>query len=432
MIIPALRERIQATPFVDTHEHLLEEKTRLQGSGAHHLQPCTDAALLFYHYAADDLWSAGMPLADRQRFFSPTVDPADKWAIVAPVWQRCRHTGYLRAVGESIRLLFGIERLDAAAFVAISEVMQRDARPGFYRRIIRDAANVEVCQVNSLEAAFCETEYPDLLQQDLSLIGFSTGIEPRVVEAFAAKSSLPTGSLADWHQVIDWAFATYGPRADAVKSQAAYSRRLNYDDVPAADAAPLYERMLRGDALGPAERKALEDHLMRYCVHQAEVAGLPVKLHCGHYAGNDRMPLDRVRQNAGDLCPLLASNPNVRFVLMHIGYPYQDEFISLAKHYRNVNVDLCWAWIINPAASVRFVKEFLLAAPANKLLTFGGDYATVENIVGHASVARQGLAQALSELVADSWLSESDALTLVEPLLRENAHTLFRIPVGVG
>ena len=179
--------------------------------------------------------------------------------------------------------------------------------------------------------------------------------------------------------------------------------------------------------LAPAERKALEDHLMRTASPGPSEYGLPVKLHCGYYAGNDRMPLDRVRRNAGDLCPLLADFPDVSFVLMHIGYPYQDEYIALAKHYRNVTIDLCWAWIINPAACVRFVKEFLLAAPANKLLTFGGDYATVENVVGHAAIARQGLGQALAELVAEGWLRERDALDLVEPLMRGNARALFPI-----
>ena len=81
------------------------------------------------------------------------------------------------------------------------------------------------------------------------------------------------------------------------------------------------------------------------------------------------------------------------------------------------------------------VKEFLVAAPANKLLTFGGDYATVENVVGHAVVARQGLGQALSELVAEGWLDEGSAIELVEPLMRGNARAMFptfQKPVPVG
>jgi predicted TIM-barrel fold metal-dependent hydrolase len=212
-----------------------------------------------------------------------------------------------------------------------------------------------------------------------------------------------------------------------VKSQAAYDRRLDYADVPAEEAAPLFKRVAKGEELSAAERKALEDHLMWRCVAKASEQGLPVKLHCGYYAGTDRMPLDRVRRNAGDLAPLLSAFPEAAFVLMHIGYPYQDEYVALAKHYRNVAIDMCWAWIVNPGASVRFVKEFLLGAPSNKLLTFGGDYTTVESVVGHAAIARQGLTQALAELVDEGWLGERDAHELLEPLMRGNARELFPI-----
>lgn len=426
VIDPEVRAFVEETRFVDTHEHLLEERTRLAGAGASRLQPCVDAALLFAHYAKDDLWSAGMSQIEQDRFFSPEVDPIDKWPIVAPYWQRARHTGYLRAVAETIERVYGVDRLDASAFGRVSDAMATRATPGFYPEILRQYARVEVCQVNTLESSpFCETQYPELLQQDLSLVPFSTGLDRHNRDLIARLSGLPTGTLGEWHRAIDWAFATYGPRADAVKSQAAYQRRLDYDDVPAENAAPLFAREVAGEVLAPAERKALEDHLMRYCLARAVEADLPIKLHCGYYAGVDRMPLERVRQNASDICRVLADYPRGTFILMHIGYPYQDEFVALAKHYRNAVVDLCWAWIINPAATVRFVKEFLLGAPANKLLTFGGDYATVENIVGHAAVARQGLAQALTELVDEGWLDHAAALALVEPLMRGNAHALF-------
>jgi hypothetical protein len=425
VILPAIRELIDYTAFVDTHEHLLEERTRLAGPGAHRLQPCVDAALLFAHYASDDLWSAGMTDNEARRFFAPDGDPLAKWTILKPYWDRARHTGYLRAVAESARQLFGVDHLDAVAFARIGDELRQHALPGFYGHVIRDVAKIEVCQVNSLETAVPGTQYPDLLQQDLSIVGFSTGVDRPTLDFWAKQSALSTANLDDWHRVIEWAFATYGSQVDAVKSQAAYGRRLDYANVSADEASPLFAQLARGDELRTGERKALEDHLMRYCVEQAARAGLPIKLHCGYYAGHDRMPLDRVRRNAGDLCPLLTDFPDARFVLMHIGYPYQDEYIALAKHYRNVTIDLCWAWIINPLACVRFVKEFLMAAPSNKLLTFGGDYATVENVVGHAAIARQGLAQALSELIEEGWLSEREALDLVAPLMRGNAIELF-------
>ena len=119
------------------------------------------------------------------------------------------------------------------------------------------------------------------------------------------------------------------------------------------------------------------------------------------------------------------AHPDAEFVIMHIAYPYQDEAIALAKHYPNVAVDLCWAWIVNPRASVRFVKEFLLAAPSVKLLTFGGDYVPVEMVPGHAAIARQGLTQALSELVDEGWIRSADVDDLIEALMRGNAHRIF-------
>jgi predicted TIM-barrel fold metal-dependent hydrolase len=142
------------------------------------------------------------------------------------------------------------------------------------------------------------------------------------------------------------------------------------------------------------------------------------------------MPLSRLRRNASDLCTLLKDFPDTPFVLMHIGYPYQDEFVALAKHYRNAYIDMCWAWIINPAASVRFLKEFLLAAPANKLFAFGGDYIAVENVHGHSVLARRGIAQALSELVAEGWIGKDDVRSIATRIMRGNALELFPSRTG--
>lgn len=423
MALGAIRERIDQTPFVDTHEHLLEERTRLAGSGTHRLLPCDDAALLLHHYAGDDLASAGMTEAERERFFAPDLGPEEKWAILAPLWPRVRHTGYVQAVRRAIRTLYGVDELNAATFADVTERMRARVRPGLYRDTLA-RAGIESCQVNSLEAIFRETEQPDLLMQDLSLVAYTTALDLPAIER--ATGYLPR-TLDGMEAAQDWFFDRYAARAVAVKSQAAYSRRLDYAEVPRDVAGPLFDRLARGERLAAADRKAAEDYLMRRAIGLATRHRLPVKLHCGYYAGYGRMPLGRVRQNASDLCPLLADFPETTFALMHIGYPYQDEYIALAKHYPNAHVDLCWAWIINPAATARFVAEFLVAAPASKLFAFGGDYAHVEPIVGHAQIARQGLGQALEQLVQTGWLAQEEALGLIEPLMRGNARRVFRL-----
>lgn len=416
-----LRDLIEQTPFIDTHEHLIEESVRL-GSPGTRLFPCDDWAMLFSHYVDSDLVSAGMPDGDRERFLAPDTPSEEKYRLVAPWWERTKHTGYAQAVRYTLHGLYGEDDLTVVSLPRIAEKYREWVRPGFYERILRDKANLEHCQVNSLERIFMETAQPDLLRQDLSIVALSTGLDLAAVEAQSGKTA---DTLEGWLEVIDWHFAAYGPKAVAVKNQSAYQRRLNYEAVDQSTAAPLFARHARGEALSPEEAKPLQDFLMRYCLGKATESGLPVKLHTGYYAGHRRMPLERLRQNAGDLCPLLQDFPDTRFILMHIGYPYQDEFISLAKHYPNATIDLCWAWIINPEAGVRFVREFLMAAPANKLLTFGGDYIPVEPVYGHSRLARMGLTRALSSLIADGWLREEEAPELVERLMRGNARELL-------
>lgn len=68
-----------------------------------------------------------------------------------------------------------------------------------------------------------------------------------------------------------------------------------------------------------------------------------------------------------------------------------------------------------------------MTAPVHKVLPFGGDYIPVEPVLGHAVMARRGIALALAELVEEGWLTLDEALDLVEPILRGNAHRLFQL-----
>jgi len=420
-----IRRLVEQTPLVDTHEHLSEEQMRLDAlaaSGGGTTAP--DLGILFSHYADSDLRVAGMTEADHQKLTAYGVEPREKWRVLAPYYARCRNTGYLLCVRESIRALYGEDDLTEDNCEAISQRLREQVQPGFYRRILKEVSGIEYCQVNNLESSvFMETAQPDLLAQDISTVALCCAGNPRnVLKTLNQEAS----TLKQWHGVIDWVFATFGPRAIATKNQFAYNRRLDYAQVSAADAAPLFKRLVKDkDSLDDEEMKALQDHLFHYCIDQAVEYDLPVKLHTGYYAGHGGMPLERVRQNAGDLCPILKAHPTAKFVLMHITYPYQDELIALAKHYPNAYADMCWAWIINPAASVRFMKECLMAAPANKLFSFGGDYRPVELVPGHARIARRGIAQAITELLQEGWITESEAPDLVNRVMCGNAHETY-------
>ncbi|HOX36372.1 MAG TPA: amidohydrolase family protein [Candidatus Brocadiia bacterium] len=420
-----IRKLVDKTPLMDTHEHLPPEADRIANLDKLDSTPAPDFGMLMCHYTDSDLRVSGMSGDDYKKLIGRNLSPVEKWKLVAPYYERCRHTGYQICVRESVRALYGEDDIREDNCEAISRRLREQVRPGFYRRILREAANIEHAQVNSLSNPVFQEIEPadDLLSYDLWTIGIASGVNRNTLNHCAGAE---VTTLKQAHETIDHIFDKYGPRAIAVKDQSAYGRRLNYEDVSDEDAAPIFARYAKGDrSLKPEEMKAVQDNLFRRCLWLAAVHKLPVKLHTGYTAGHGGMDLARVRDNMTDVARLSREFPSTTFVLMHIAYPYQRELIALCKHYPRIYADMCWAWIIDPASSVSFLKEFIMAAPACKLFTFGGDFRPVELIAGHARVARRGIALALTQLVQEGWLAESDAPALVERIMRGNARETF-------
>ncbi len=416
-------QKVATTPFIDTHEHLIEEKERFRTRRPRGRPD--DWSMLMTHYLDSDLLTAGMPKKSYDKFFSEKVDPIEKWSLLEPHWPAVKHTGYGQAVSIAIKQLYGVEQLSAATVKKVQDEYERVRKPGFYKRILCDMANIESCQVNSLEGVpFMESELPELLMQDLSIVGMFDGPD---FKQFGKPTGITVKSLSDWHSVIDWWFAKYGKFAVAVKSQNAYSRDIDYEQVPAKKAEAVFKKKLNKQNPTPQEQKGLEDHLFWYAVDKATEHNLPVKLHTGYYAGQNYMPLGRLTKNPDSATDLCQKARDTRFVFMHICYPYYEELISVAKHYTNAYVDMCWSWIINPVASKDFLKKYLVTAPANKILTFGGDYIPIEPVLGHAVIARRGIALALAELVEEQHVSLDDALKLTDTVMHENARKIFNL-----
>ncbi len=413
--------KVLRTPFIDTHEHLLEEQERIKGKSGH--IRCDDFSFIFSHYLTDDMVSAGMPKESSDKFFSSGVDPVEKWRLLEPYWPAVKNTGYGQAVRIAMRELYGVDELSAQTVEKVQAGYEQVRKPGFYKTILCERANIESCQVNCLDKPFEETAMPTLLMQDLSI----NGMIQSDLKGYAEPTAIKLTSLADWHSVCDWWFDKYAKYAMAAKSQNAYSRDIDYEQTPAEKVEPVFKKKLDHHTLTAPEQKALEDHLFWYAVNKATEYGLPVKLHTGYYAGSNRMPLSQLINNPGSATQLCAKARGTKFVFMHICYPYYEEILSVAKMFTNAYVDMCWSWIINPVAAKDFLKKFLVTAPANKILAFGGDYIPVEPVLGHATIARRGIALALTELVDEGWLGLNDALELVDPIMHGNARTLFNL-----
>jgi uncharacterized protein len=417
-----LRGLVAETPWLDTHEHLPEEALRLEppveGSGLH---PCDDWAYLLWHYALDDLVSAGLTEEQRRVFVSPSAEPEHKWDAVAGAYARTRHSTYLRAARDSIRLLFGLE-LERESVAEIDRRMAELRQPGFYRRVL-DIAGISACQVNSLERTFRETADPDRMPQDMGLTDFVLPSDASIAE-WRSVTGMQLESLEDLLAIMGEYFERFSSRAAAVKLAIAYARPIATGPTRVRVPVHRFRSWLRGEPIPLDEARSIEDAIIEAGLGLASEHGLAVKVHTGIHVGNGRMDLRGVRDNVADVAALARRFP-ATFVLMHIGYPYEGEVIAAVKHHPNVVADLCWAWIVDPVGSRQFLKRFLVTAPASKVLCFGGDYIPVENVVGHAAIARAELTRTLEELVEEGYLEMAEARDLVPELMHGNAERVF-------
>lgn len=425
---PDWLEAAASLPLHDTHEHLQTE--------AEHLATDPNPLLLLWQYVPTDLVGAGLDRAEAARLdYERLSRRLDCWEedfrLIEPHLPHVRHTGYGQMVARTLELVFGERELTLESLRRVSERMRAERRPGRYERLL-DEAGICSTQANTFDASefgrlpVRRAPEPPRHLKDLFIDSF---LRPESLAAAEAEKGIEASDLSRWSELIDRYFADDAKECVAVKCAIAYSCDLAFPPTPRDEAASAYERLRRGgDGFSATQREAAEQAFrgwaIRHILRRAAEHGLPVKLHTGHYAGPTQ-PLSRISRNLINLQPLIEEHPRVTFILMHHAYPYGDAAATLAKSYERVFIDQCWAWAINPAATVRYLKEFLTVAPANKLFLFGGDLVRIEPVAGHADLARQGLAVALWQLVEEGWLSEADAPGVAERVCYLNQEDVF-------
>jgi hypothetical protein len=426
---------IRDTRLVDTHEHLWKEREWVEDGPADILQD------LFGNYVPADFVSAGAPPEAMKRLTDASdPDLEGRFAGVQAAWEAIRFTGYGEAVRLLARHVYGIAEITGSALREAQARLPALRRPGERLRLLREGANLDHTHTDD----FCwpclpDASGPDFFLYDLSWVGFCSGDIDW--EELARETGVTVWHLATLREAMEGLFAKYAPCAIAVKSQHAYRRTLAWHDRCDADAQCALDRILTAerdsapnqaawsqrsnDPTTPEDRLCLGDWCWARGLELAAEHNLPFKIHTGYYAGTGRMPVDWIR--AGNLYDLMARFPKTRFVLMHIAYPYSDELVALVKRYPNAWADLCWAWSINPHASMEFVRRFLHAAPSNKLFAFGGDTRGPTGALAYALQARKWLTRALQAEVNEGELTEEEAIALATRLMRDNQLACFDV-----
>jgi len=394
--------------IIDTHEHLQRDSELPKGKDIH-------LGRFFIHYASCDLVSAGMSPADMARVQSSAMSDEARWKLLKPWYEKAWNTGYCEALRVAARDLYGVEDLRDDTMAGLLTAMREKVKPGWTRKVF-DAAGIDFALTNPFgpKAVYNPDMIPECFIVDMTdqFTGFP-------VQQLAKESDIEILCLDDYLKVIDWYFEHYAATASAFKVGRAYDRTLYWADVTKGEVDGTFNRLLAfNDRPDRRDIQALEDFVMHYLVRKCGEHNLMMKFHTGIQEGNGNFIAN---SRAALMSNLFMKYPNTRFDLYHISYPYQEELAVVAKNFRNVFVDFCWMWIINPAAARRALSDMLDAVPANKIHGFGGDFIFVEGSYGHCVIARREISRVLCEKVEEGRFAEDYAVRVGRMLLRENA-----------
>jgi predicted TIM-barrel fold metal-dependent hydrolase len=219
--------------------------------------------------------------------------------------------------------------------------------------------------------------------------------------------------------------------AIAVKFEAAYLRKLDFDEADIATARRVYARYVRGGEAPAAEYKKLQDYLFRYIATEAGRLGLAVHIHAISGAG------PHYRLSGSD--PLLLENAfndpslsKTNFVIIHGGYPFTKNTAALLGR-PNVYADFsAQTFLIYPRELSDILRNWLESYPDKILFgtdafSFGPEVDWPEIAWLSTTSARRALALALTGMMEDHEITRGQALELAQMALRDNAIKLYKL-----
>jgi len=142
-----IENKVKETPFIDTHEHLIDESERLDFIEP--IIPRDDWALLLNHYFSLDLISSGISKEQIDRLFSNQINPIDKWQILKEFWPFFKNTASGLVFRSTIKILYDIDEISEDNIIELQSRYEQTRKKEFYKYIIQDIANIKHCHINS-------------------------------------------------------------------------------------------------------------------------------------------------------------------------------------------------------------------------------------------------------------------------------------------
>jgi uncharacterized protein len=418
-----IRSYLDKIRVVDTHEHHFFDGSK------------TSREYGFFKdsfYFICDMVSAGMPLPEKDPLIM-TKSADELWGTVGDYYNYSRATSYHAQLMYGFKKLYGIDK----TYLTRKDIIDLERRvranyQNYYNKWF-DAA-FRIC---NFEVMFVD-QYWDHFNVDYDKAHFalvfrvnsliehisSAASDKKITDASLLKllksESVSVSTIDDYIATADMVLKlNLANDVVCLKNALAYERPIDFDYITYDEAKLLFIKKNPDES----DSKKLQDFMFHWLIQKSIELNLPVQIHTGYLHHNNKQ-LDN--GHPMKLLPLFLRYPGATFVIFHGGYPWTSEFVALAKHFKNVYVDIVWLPAISRTVAIQTLHEILDCIPFNKIC-WGGDMGSIEESAGALELAKEVVATVLSERIEKGWMQEDLAQEIARRIFRGNAIEIYNL-----
>ncbi len=433
-LINKIRAEIDQIPIIDTHEHI-RKLIDLRKEGANLFTS------LKYNLEIFDFLSAGMPVED----WKPNVESLqDSWDKIKPYIESVQTTAYFTTIMRAYKDLFKFEDREITdnnwerLSNLITKAYQKDDLYDFVFQklnisrvlmdVIEDPGSFDMPNNSNVFIPTLAID-PLIFVRSQKFYIANPPFNPQWFNADPLKNLVKKwkvfyNTFEEYISLIDFAFEKLQKvRGVAIKFRFSYFRDMDVQMTSRSEAKRIFN--LKEEDLTKEQVKRLEDFLIRIIIEKATDNNIPIQVHTGSFGncGNDPR-----KGHPFQLINLFTEFHKTKFILFHGSYPFTGEMVSLVKAFPNVYVDICWTpWLLYNNLQ-KYLSEWLAVIPSNKIL-LGGDSEVIERLYASFSVAKDCIAEVLSDYIERDVYTKKMALTVARKLLKENAQKIYKIEI---
>ncbi len=333
---------------------------------------------------------------------------------------RARHNSYFIWLQKALQHIYGLDTPLSSETAALYDeaICSAHADPAWHRKLMTEHCGYERVILDTYWSPGEDNGHPELFAPTFRVDMFQHGYSEDAadhngVDCYRQTGTKKPADIDGFCAMMESAVAAHQRNGCvALKMAYAYERTLECGRVSRDEANAVF----RSGDFGGREIRSFQDYIIREICCIAAERDIPLQIHTGlgQLSGTRAMGLKS----------LIADNPDTKFVLFHIGYPWMEDIFALVHNYANVYPDLCWLPLISPAAAEYALAQLLDIGSADKLF-WGCDTWTGEESFGALLAARHVFSRVLEARVAAGSTDAEGAAQVIEDVFHNNPKALY-------